>query len=260
MPENKTFTRMIPKPIEQYLVRLGARNAHLDYGRDIILRLVGQYINSTKSKEYRVLDLGAGTGMDLTNIRDKFHGHNVTLYGIENFEPNVELLRGLGVAVNCIDIERESLPFEDSAMDIVIANQVIEHTKDIFFIFSEVSRVLKTGGIAIVGFPNLAAFHNRVLLVFGGQPTCIRMPGPHVRGITKGAFCQFITTDGYFEVEQIIGSNFYPFPPRIAVALATAIPSLAISLYFLCRRTNTNGRFIDVLNTRFYETNYFTGQ
>ena len=86
------------------------------------------------------------------------------------------------------------------------------------------------------------------------------MPGPHVTGITKGAFCQFITTDGYFEAEQILGSNFYPFPPRIAVALAAAFPSLAISLYFPCSRTNKKGLFIDVLNTRFYETNYFTGR
>lgn len=122
------------------------------------------------------------------------------------------------------------------------------------------SRVLKKGGVAIIGFPNLASLHNRLLLLFGDQPTCIRMPDPHVRGITKGAFYQFVTTDGYFEVEQITGSNFYPFPPRFANILATAFPSLAISLFFLCRRSNKAGKFIDVLNTRSYETNYFTGQ
>lgn len=259
MPEDKQFTRMIPRPLEQYLVRLGAKHAYLDYGRDIILQMVGQYIGSTYFKEYRVLDVGAGSGTDLNNIRNRFYDCDITLYGIESYDSNINILNELGVAVSQINIEREYFPFEDNTIDIVIANQVIEHTKDIFFIFSEISRVLKTNGIAVIGFPNLAALHNRILMLFGGQPTCIRMPGPHVRGITKGAFYQFITLDGYFEVKQVLGSNIYPFPPRVAAVLANAFPSLAISLYFLCGRTNKEGRFIDVLKSRFYETNYFTG-
>lgn len=85
------------------------------------------------------------------------------------------------------------------------------------------------------------------------------MPGPHVRGITKEGFYQFITTDDYFRVSEITGSNFYPFPPRIAQKLAAIFPGLAISLYFVCRRTEKKGRFIDVLSSRFYETNFYTG-
>jgi SAM-dependent methyltransferase len=221
--------------------------------------MVGEYVASNGIKEYNVLDIGAGTGIDLTNIRTTFSGHIFNLYGLEFHASNIYELNQLGIHVDRIDVERDLFPFDNHTIDIIIANQVIEHTKDIFFIFSEISRVLKTNGIAIIGFPNLASLHNRILLLFGGQPTCIRMPGPHVRGITKGAFYQFITLDGYFEVKKIAGSNFYPFPTRIAAIMGRAFPSLAISSYFMCRRTDKDGRFIDVLKSRFYETNYFTG-
>ena len=259
MKENKRFTRIIPRSIENYLVKLRQGKEYLDYGRSVISIMVDKYVNDNNLGFFKILDIGAGGGVDLQNIKKKLKNKNYFLYGIDNYKPNVDILKANGIDAYSINIEREKFPFEDHTMDIVIANQIIEHTKDIFFICSEISRIVKKEGIVIIGFPNLAALHNRILLLLGEQPTCIRMPGPHVRGITKGAFYQFITTDGYFEVEQIAGSNFYPFPPWLAKALAFIFPSFSISLFFLCRRTNKNGNFIDVLNTRFYETNYFKG-
>lgn len=257
--EDKRFTRVIPKPIEKLFVRLREGKEYLDYGRDIVINMVKQYINTNCNSQdiVTILDIGAGSGTDLNNIRNEIK-RNTQLFAVETFEPNLNRLDELGVKGCEVNIERERLPFQDSTFDIVIANQVIEHTKDIFFIFSEISRVLKERGVIIVGFPNLAALHNRLLLLIGEQPICIRMPGPHVRGITKGAFHQFITTDGYFKVIDITGSNFYPFPPKIAQFLATILPSLSVSLYFLCERTNKKGLFVNVLKSRFYETNYFT--
>lgn len=63
-----------------------------------------------------------------------------------------------------LNIERDPLPFADESVDIFMANQVLEHCKEIFWIFSEVSRCLKPGGCFIIGVPNLAALHNRLLL------------------------------------------------------------------------------------------------
>ena len=260
MKEDKRFTRIIPKPIEKLFVKLREGSEYLDYGRDIIVKMVNNYINANcnKQKLVSILDIGAGSGTDLNNIKNKIK-KNTQLFAVETFDPNLRKLNELEVKSYNINIEKDCLPFEDSTLDIVIANQVIEHTKEIFFIFSEISRVLKKNGAAIVGFPNLAALHNRFLLLLGEQPICIRMPGPHVRGITKGGFYQFVTTDDYFKVKKIAGSNFYPFPPGIAKKLATFFPSFSISLYFLCQRTSKRGQFIDVLTSRFYETNYFTG-
>jgi predicted SAM-dependent methyltransferase len=67
----------------------------------------------------------------------------------------VEELKSLGVSVFALNIERDALPFEDGSVDIVIANQILEHTKELFWIFHQVSRVLPVGGQFIVGVPNL---------------------------------------------------------------------------------------------------------
>lgn len=260
MKEDKKFTRVFPKRVEKFFIKLRGGSEHLDYGRDVVVDMVADHIRThcSRLKQVRIIDIGAGSGADLINI-EKNIGFSKLLFAVEPYAPYRKDLNEIGIKAYDIDIEKERLPFEDQIFDIVIANQVIEHTKEIFFIFSEISRILKTNGVAIIGFPNLAALHNRILLLIGQQPVCIRMPGPHVRGITKEGFYQFVTTDDYFKVKVISGANFYPFPPMIAKILAKMMPSLSISLYFLCQRTGKKGQFIDVLKSRFYETNYHTG-
>jgi SAM-dependent methyltransferase len=146
----------------------------------------------------------------------------------------------------------------DDYFDIIIINQVLEHTKELFFICSEISRVLKKQGILIIGVPNLAAFHNRILLLFGYQPVCIRLMGPHVRGFTASNLNDFISTGNYFIVKEIKGSNFYPIPPKISKILSKFFPQLSTSIFLLIERTSKEGLFIEVLKDNF-ETNYYSG-
>lgn len=232
---------------------------HLNYGREIVVAWARDYIEGNAGRKIRILDVGAGRGEDLVNIR-KATGGDVDLYGIECDPANAERGRERGIVVIHADIERDAIPAPDGSFDIVVANQILEHTKEIFWIFSEVSRVLREGGICVVGFPNLAAWHNRALLLFGLQPTCIEMLGAHVRGITRGAFKEFATCDGYFECLDMRGSNFYPFPPPLSVPLSRIFPSLSVCLFFLLRRTARAGEFIDVLSTRHFETPFFRGK
>lgn len=231
----------------------------LNYGRDIVVSWVRDHIEGDAGRRIRILDVGAGRGEDLVNIKDAAGGRDIDLYGIECHPANAESGRGKGIVVYDVDIERKAIPAPDGFFDIVVANQIIEHAKEIFWIFSEVSRVLRGGGIFVVGFPNLAAWHNRALLLLGLQPTCIEVLGPHIRGITRGGFREFATCDGYFECLAVRGSNFYPFPPPLSRVLARMFPSLSVCLFFLLRRTAREGRFIDVLDTRHYETPFFRG-
>lgn len=200
-----------------------------------------------------------GGGTDLLKIKASLPGRKVSLFGIECYEPNVEKARQNNIIVFQIDIEREQVPKSNESFDVIIANQIIEHTKEIFWVFGEVSRVLKKGGIAIIGIPNLASLHNRILLFFGEQPTCIEPLSAHVRGFTKPGFERFITADGYFRVLDMKGSNFYPFSPRISRVLSKLFPALSVSLFFLIQRTGEEGSFVNVLESRFFETPYFKG-
>jgi 2-polyprenyl-3-methyl-5-hydroxy-6-metoxy-1,4-benzoquinol methylase len=62
------------------------------------------------------------------------------------------------------------LPFIDSAFDIIISNQVIEHLVNVDLSISEMNRVLKPSGYGVVSTENLSSWHNILALLFGLRP------------------------------------------------------------------------------------------
>ncbi len=249
--------------IIQILISIKNKSNDLLYGRELIASWSVQYAKANpQNNPIRILDFGCGNADDLNNIKNHFtkNGLVIETYGIECFPPCIERATKSGVTVRSANIETDPFPFPDQYFDIIISNQTVEHTKEIFWIFSEVSRTLKSDGIVITGAPNLASFHNRILLLFGEQPSSIEMLGPHVRGFTFGSFKKFIETDSYFEVLDKRGSHFYPFPRSIAIFLSRLLPTASASLFIMAKRTDKPGQFKDVLKTRFFATPYFVGQ
>jgi SAM-dependent methyltransferase len=245
--------------VRQMLARLKAGTEHLNYGREVIASLVKGLEFGPPGQAVMVLDLGMGGGDDLINIRKALEPRPTELHGIDSHAPHVAAARARGIHPHEANIERDVLPFGDQSFDLVVANQVIEHTKDLFWIFSEISRVLRPEGLLVVGVPNLASLHSRAMLALGMQPSPIGVLGPHVRGFTRGGFREFVEVDGYFQVLGVRGSNFYPLPPFLAKPASRILPGFAVSLFFLCRRTSKSGRFIEALDNRFFETDYFRG-
>lgn len=138
-----------------------------------------------------------------------------------------------------VDLERECLPFPDHSFHIVICNQVLEHLKNIYRPMTEAWRVTKPGGALIVSVPNLAALHNRVLLLAGFQPTSIRLFGPHVRGITLRELIRFATFNGLFRLEGVLGVGWHPLPANSWLArwLAHLFPGAAHTVVLVLRKT-----------------------
>lgn len=241
------------------LAKLKSGTEELNYGREIIAGMARRHAGAASAEPLRVLDLGLGSGADLENIRTALAGRKLKLMGVDSYEPNLRAARERDVEVASLNLEREPLPFATASLDMVVANQVLEHTKEIFWIVSEAARVLKPGGAFLVGVPNLASLHGRVMLALGMQPSPIDVLGPHVRGFARGGFKAFIEEGGFFEVAEVRGSNFYPFPGWLARPLARVLPGFSVSLFFRCRRTDRDGRFIEVLDRRFFETPFFKG-
>ncbi len=241
------------------LAKLKAGTEELNYGRDVIAAMARRHASYLPGDPLVVLDLGLGSGADLKNVRAALAPRTLRLFGVDTYEPNVHAARERGITVSSLDIEREALPYQDGVMDLVIANQILEHTKEIYWIVSEVGRVLKPGGALLLGVPNLASLHSRVMLLCGMQPSPVDVLGPHVRGFTRNGLSAFLREGGFFEVEEWGGSNFYPLPAIFAKPLARCLPSFAVSLFMRCRRTNRSGRFIEVLQSRAFETPFFRG-
>ena len=123
-----------------------------------------------------------------------------TLIAVEGGIEYARNLAGKADRICVANIERDRLPLADGEADLIIANQVLEHTKEIFWIFHEVSRSLKVGGYFLFGVPNVCSFHNRLLLFFGKQPTQHKLCSAHVRPFSKNdtlAFLNACFPEGY---------------------------------------------------------------
>jgi len=92
---------------------------------------------------------------------------------------------------------------------------------------------LRVGGSLIVGIPNLAAFHNRVLLAVGRQPSQLKNWSAHVRGFTKADLVETIGKPfpGGLVLRYLAGANFYPLPGPLARPVARVWPGGAWGLF-----------------------------
>jgi len=232
------------------------------YGTDTIQSWCAKFIEGCDpSGPVRVLDVGCGNGRDLLAIRDDAGAQRRTqLYGIECTEELARQARARGVTTFALDLECQRLPFDDGFFDIVIANQVLEHLKNWIWAFNEQIRVTRRGGIIIIGVPNLAAIHNRVLVLLGRQPSCIKADGPHVRGFTHHELARLADSAEGIEILRTSGTLMYGVPPVVGRALGRSLPSLSATVLFAFRKSSNDASVLSLLtDAAKYETNYFTG-
>ncbi|MDG2169005.1 MAG: class I SAM-dependent methyltransferase [Opitutales bacterium] len=161
-------------------------------------------------KKAKLLDVGCWNGITTHSYVESL-GINEG-YGIEYYEDKTFEAKHKGIIATQLNIETDEFPYEDDCFDYVVCNQVFEHLKLIYKPFDEISRVLKPGGLLIFSVPNLASFHNRLMLLWGVQPSSIRVFGPHVRGFTLEEFKKFSVFGDKLTIEKVIGVGFYPFP------------------------------------------------
>ncbi|MFZ1322624.1 MAG: class I SAM-dependent methyltransferase [Ignavibacteria bacterium] len=235
--------------------RLGIVDHNESYGRHVLENCI-KSLNIIKC-----VDLGCGNGDDLS-IVSKYHP-KAELIGVDYGLWNEDVLKKKGIQSVSVNIETDRLPFEDGSVDFVIANQILEHTKEIFWINHEIFRILKTDGLLFMGTPNLLSLHNRILMMFGYHPTQHKLTSAHVRPFSKKDTKLFYNqlAGSLISFEGFWGSQFYPFPKSIARFLSKVFPSSAFSIFFLIRKTGEyNNEFINWLDVAKLETNFYKGK
>jgi 2-polyprenyl-3-methyl-5-hydroxy-6-metoxy-1,4-benzoquinol methylase len=127
-----------------------------------------------------LLDVGCGDGIRTQIYAKVLEVPLERIYGIELKEDYIDKAKD-HLKIEKIDLEKDRFPFDDQEIHTVICNQVLEHLKNIFQPLREIDRITKVNGYLVIGIPNLAALHNRLLILLGRQPICNYISGPHVR-------------------------------------------------------------------------------
>lgn len=99
----------------------------------------------------KVLDIGCGIGSLLQRIPRK---DSPALFGIDIAPRLCEAAQRNNPDADIRVGDAEHLPYESAIFDIVFMTEVLEHMLDYDAAVSELVRVLKTGGIAIITVPN----------------------------------------------------------------------------------------------------------
>jgi Methyltransferase domain len=110
-----------------------------------------------------------------------------------------------------VDLESAAFPAPDGLFDVVVWNRNLVTLKNAVPALREARRVLSPDGFLVLAVPNLAALHNRALLLAGRQPTTLHIDnGDHVRGFAVGSMTSFLERGLQFRVVRITSVGIAP--------------------------------------------------
>ncbi|MBA0049969.1 class I SAM-dependent methyltransferase [Streptomyces sp. AJS327] len=209
----------------------------------ILARALGDRPGSTPAT---VLDVGCGDGTAAATAARVLAPHRIV--GVDWSQ---DALRRAATHIGAVrgELTAPGLPIASGAADAVLFSEVIEHLVDPDAALDELRRVLRPDGHLLLSTPNLAAWYNRALLLFGTQPVFSEVslrgihgrPGSqvvgHLRLYTARALRSLLPAAG-FEVVRITGAPYHdvprPFRPLDRAACHT--PSLASILLVHARK------------------------
>lgn len=175
----------------------------------------------------KVLDAGCGSGDLGVELMKQFHSD---CYGMELNDVAIRHANERGVKTQKVDLDGRWV-YEDALFDVVTGTEIIEHVLNPDHFILEAKRVLKSGGLLILTTPNIAAWFNRIIFLFGYQPfftevstidktiglsftrklTPNRKPMGHLRCFTLKALKEILELHGY-EVVLVKGNKVYYLP------------------------------------------------
>lgn len=188
-----------------------------------------------KDENARFLDIGCDDGSVTTKLAQAVGTINVS--GIDINDAKFKDAEKVGVRCIRADIAN-GLPFADNMFDVVVANQVIEHVSNVDVFVSEIFRILRKDGYAVISTENGSSWSNIAAAIFGwqmfsltnmssegsgvGNPLALHR-GEH-GNISSWTHKTIFSYRGLkeihelhgFSVERILGAGYFPLPSTVA--------------------------------------------
>lgn len=182
----------------------------------------------------KFLDIGCDDGVWTMKCADRVTTKDV--HGVDVVEERLEMARKLNVDARKADI-LDGLPYEENTFDAIMSNQVIEHVGNVDKYITEVHRVLKSGGYAVISTENASSWINVFAVAMGWQmfsltnlsSTYMGLGNPlaqwrgkkldlpswsHKTIFSYRGLKEFFEVYG-FEVIDLYGAGYFPAPARI---------------------------------------------
>lgn len=189
------------------------------------------------------LDCGCDEGDFTIEIANRIKAKKI--YGIDIIKERYIKAKKKGIIVKSSNLN-DPFPFENESIDVLHANQVIEHLWNLDNFARESYRILRPNGYAIISTENLASWHNIFSLLLGfqpfsltnisqlksiGNPFALHISDKKEEGkrhlkpfahLVVPAYQGFrgLFKAHHFIVEKTIGAGYYPFPKYLSKILS----------------------------------------
>lgn len=200
-----------------------------------------QLLGKAKEQQVkRLLDLGCGDGKFTIDFATKIGAKEI--YGVDIDEFCCLKAEERGIKVVLADLNKP-LPLPSNHFDLILSSEAMQHLANPDNLLEESYRLLRPNGHLYISTSNLCSLHNRVLVLFGQQPTAIGASARHIlkipilgyvgggrnnlRGFSPNAFLQMLITYG-FRIEHYFGSGFFPFQGKAASMLSSLFPTFSV--------------------------------
>ncbi len=211
------------------------------------------------------LDVGCGAGYSLMKAKIEFDckvvgidpepgAHGVGRYTSEEWK-SLPIIQG----------SAENLPFDDNSFDVVYSSHVLEHVSSEKKTLEEIQRVLKPGGVLVIGMPTAAmswvallsawvftthiSIHNflRSLGTKNTKSSFIRIFLPNSHSYPRANYITYDlnhyriskwkkSVSNIFKIDKIITPGLYPYPDYIQWFPYIKFAKLSSSVFFICKK------------------------
>lgn len=124
--------------------------------KQTIFELLSKHIKNSKNRLLGILDVATGPGRLAFYLEDRIKGVKITAMDINKnmLKRAKELAKINKSKIKFVQGDLYYLPFKDKTFDVVVGLRFSMHLPDFSIVLSELSRVLKPGGILVFDFFN----------------------------------------------------------------------------------------------------------